>query len=145
MSYSRKINRAARLNNRRNTMRYIVMSVTKEDQETRKKRADGAEEFKGGLFGQLELLRRLLEISPKCTKMADVTQLRRVDRKMEKIENDVDPVLELPQDEWDWIKGALDHDKYSSYGAPLMRRIGDLLEAVTEAKTEKEPKLHAVE
>ena len=124
--------------------RYIHLTVTDEDRENITKRGNGEGE-KAGLYGEAELLRRLLEISPKCTKMEDVTKLLRITRKIEKIENEKEPVLELPDDDWGWVRGILDHDKYSSYGPPLMRRVGELLENITEAKTEKEPKLHAVE
>lgn len=145
MSFKRKLNRAKMLAERKTTMRFINLSVTEEDRENIKKRKDGVEGAKDGLFGQVELLRRLLEVSPKTTGMTDVSTLFRITRKMEKIEEEKAPCLEIGEDEWQWIRKILDHDKYSAYGAPLMNRIGELLEAVTEAKTEKESKLHAVE
>lgn len=117
-------------------MRYICLKVTVEDLAKTKARQDGNEQFKDGLFGQVELLRKLLEVSPKCTSMADVLQLTRIARKLEKLEGFENPVLELPEDEWQWVKKILDHEKYQTYGAHLMRLFGELLETITEAKTE---------
>jgi len=145
MTFKRSINRADRLKNRRGQMRYIHLVVTPEDRINIKKRQDGDESLKRGNIGQIELLQQLLEVSPKCTKMEDVTQLLRIIRKLEKIENDSAPVLEVPEDEWKWMVTILSHDRYSSYGPQALLPIGKLLEAVTEAKTEHEPHLKAVE
>ena len=144
MSFNRKFNRAKRLNERKTMSRYINLKVTDEDRENIKKRKDG-EGVKDGLFGQAELLRRLLEVSPKTKTNSDLMQLLRISRKLDKFEGEKDPVLEIAEDEFEWVKRILDHDAFGSYGPPLLRRIGELLEAVTGAKTEKESKLHAVE
>lgn len=118
-------------------MRYMQLKITAEDRNKISKRTNGDEQFKTGIFGQVELLRRLLELSPKCTKMADVTQLMRINRKLDNIEDDDPPVLELPEDEWNWVKTILDHDKYSTYGPHLMKIFGGLLEVICDAKTEQ--------
>lgn len=125
-------------------MRYIELKVTDEDRENIKKRKDGVDGVKEGLFGQAELLQRLLEVSPKTTTMSDITSLSRICRKLEKIEGDKSPVLEIGEDEWSWVKKILDHDKFASYGPQLLRKIGDLLDVVMEAKSEA-GKLHVVE
>ena len=125
-------------------MRYIELKITEEDRENIRKRKDGAEGARDGLFGQVELLRRLLEVSPKMKSNTDLMQLLRIGRKMEKVENDKEPVLEIGQDEHDWMAKILEHDSMGTYGPPLLRRIGELLEAVTEAKTEMPGRLHAV-
>jgi hypothetical protein len=118
-------------------MRYIPLSVTTEDRERIEKRRAGDEKLKDGLFGQVELMRRLLEISPNCKWMTDLTQLLRINRKLEKIESEVSPVLELPEDEWGWVKKILDHSEYSKYGPQFVKIFGELLEAIIEAKTER--------
>src|SRR3990167_11045654 len=143
MSFKRRINRLNQ-SKRRHQMRYLNLKVTDEDCENIKKRKDG-EGVKDGLFGQAELLRRLLEVSPKTKTNSDLMQLLRISRKLDKFEGEKDPVLEIAEDEFEWVKRILDHDAFGSYGPPLLRRIGELLEAVTGAKTEKESKLHAVE
>ena len=125
--------------------RYIHLKVTDEDREGIQKRQAVEGGATPGLFGQIELLRRLLEVSPKMKTNSDLMQLLRITRKMEAIENDKAPCLEIAQDDFDWLKKMLEHDSMGTYGPPLLRRIGELLETVTEAKTEKETKSHAVE
>lgn len=137
MSFGRKFNRANERKRRQDTMRYINLKVTAEDRARIKARGDGEEQFKNGIFGQVEMLRKLMEFSPKCTGMSDLTQLVRMTRKLEKIEDSENPVLELPEDEWEWAKKILDHDQYSKYGPQFIHVFGELLEAVTEAKTER--------
>jgi len=144
MSFKRKLNRAARLKER-GYMRYIKLKVTGEDRERIKARSEGDAATKDGLFGQVEILKRLLEVSPKCTGMHDLTTLLRLSRKMEKIVDDKEPVLEIPEDEWTWVKKILDHDQYGKYGPNVMRAFGELLESVENAKQEMDGKLHAVE
>ena len=116
-------------------MRHIKLMVTDDDRAAITKRDEGKEETKGGLFGQAELLLRLLEVSPKCTKLSDITQLLRINRKIDEIKNQESPVLELEEGEWTWVKTILDHDKYQTYGAPLLHRIGELLENIEETKS----------
>lgn len=121
--------------------KYINLKVTDEDRENINKRKDGIDGVKDGLFGQVELLRRLLEVSPKMKTNSDLMQLLRINRKLEAIEGDKEPVLEIAQDDYEWATKMLEHDSFGTYGAPLLRRIGELLEAIKEAKTER---LHAV-
>ena len=123
-------------------MRYICLKVNPEDREKIEKRRAGDEKLKDGLFGEVELIRKLLEVSPKVMKMDDVTRLLRITRKLEKIEDQEHPILEIPDDEWEWVKGILNHEKYGTYGPQFMRTFGELLEAILEAKCEPPSKLH---
>ena len=134
MSFSRKLNRAKKLNERRTMSRYIHLKVTDEDREGIRKRKDGEEGAKAGLFGQVELLRRLLEISPKMKTNSDLMQLLRITRKMETIENDKEPCLEIADDDYGWLVKMLEHDAMGSYGPQLLRRIGELLETIEDSK-----------
>lgn len=125
-------------------MRFITLTVTDEDRGKIQKRREGEDQYKNGLFGQVELMRKLLEVSPNVKKMEDVTQLLRIGRKIEAVESEKNPVLELHEDEYNWVLKVLSHDQYASYGAQFMRTFGELLEAIQEAKTEDQRKLHAV-
>lgn len=144
MGFSRKLNRAARLKERGNSMRYVQLKVTDEDREKITKRGAGEEQYKTGIFGEVELMRRLLEISPKVTKMEDVTRLLRITRRLEKIEDSKDAVLEIPDDDLDWVKKMLDHDKWNTYGPNSIRIFGELLEKILEATSEPPSKLHRI-
>lgn len=115
--------------------RYIPLKVTDEDRENITKRKNG-EGVKEGLFGNIELLRRLLEISPKMKTNTDLMQLLRLNRKLDAIEGEKEPVLEIAQDDYGWLTKMLEHDQMGTYGPPMLRRIGELLESVTEAKSE---------
>jgi len=135
MSFARGVRRRKEKERRRRTMRYIQLRVTDDELEKIEARSTGDKELKDGVFGQGELLRKLLEMSPKCTKMADVTKLVRVSRKIEELSGN-NPVLEVAEDEWDWIKLVLDHDKYAQFGSNFLKIIGETLEAVENAKPE---------
>ena len=118
-------------------MRLIELKVTNEDREKIKKRKDGDKEIKDGIFGHVELLRRLLEISPNCKTTSDLNQLLCISRKLQRIEDKENPVLEICETEWVWIKKILDHDKWPSFGPHFFRKFAEVIEVVDGAKMQE--------
>ena len=127
-------------------MRYIKLLIEQSDLDRRKLRADGDPSAQSALCGDKEIMLYAVGISPKLSSGLDQAKFFRIERK---INDTVDPGwLMLEEEEWNWLKDKLNHDKYGAvhkdslgnelpmFPLSLKRSIGYLVDKLEKATNE---------